>query len=108
MKYLGVLLDEHMSWNEQIYQTKLKLNRVTGILSKLHSHANVNTLRIAFYSVFQFHLQYGIQLWGKKKTRNQRNNEGILQNRALRKINFGKFHHPIKHIYKDHKILKFA
>ena len=31
-----------------------------------------------------------------------------LQNRALRKINFKKFHHPIKHIYKDHKILKFA
>ena len=31
-----------------------------------------------------------------------------LQNRALRKINFKKIHHPIKHIYKDHKILKFA
>ena len=31
-----------------------------------------------------------------------------LQNRALRKINFKKFHYPIKHIYKDHKILKFA
>ena len=31
-----------------------------------------------------------------------------LQNRALRKINFKKFHHPIKHIYKDHNILKFA
>ena len=26
----------------------------------------------------------------------------------LRKINFKKFHHPTKHIYKDHKILKFA
>ena len=31
-----------------------------------------------------------------------------LQNRALRKIDFKKFHHSIKHIYKDHKILKFA
>ena len=31
-----------------------------------------------------------------------------LQNRALRKINVKKFHHPIKHIYKDHNILKFA
>ena len=39
VKYLGVLLDEHMSWNEQIYQTKLKLNRAIGILSKLRSHA---------------------------------------------------------------------
>ena len=24
VKYLGILLDEHMSWNEQIYQMKLK------------------------------------------------------------------------------------
>ena len=31
-----------------------------------------------------------------------------LQNRALRKVNFKKFQHPIKHIYKDHKFLKFA
>ena len=31
-----------------------------------------------------------------------------LENRALRKINFKKFHHSIKHIYKDHTILKFA
>ena len=28
-----------------------------------------------------------------------------LQNHALRKINFKKLLHPIKHIYKDHKIL---
>ena len=56
MKYLGVLLDEHMSWNKQIYQTKLKPNRAIGIFSKLRSHANVNTLRIACYSLFQSHL----------------------------------------------------
>ena len=43
VKYLGVLLDEHMSWNEQIYQTKLKLNHAIGILSKLCSHVNINT-----------------------------------------------------------------
>ena len=31
----GVLLDELMSWNDQSYQIILKLNRTTGILSKL-------------------------------------------------------------------------
>ena len=66
VKYLGILLDEHMSWNDQVYQTKLKLNHATGILSKLCSYANINTLRIAYYSFFQSHLQYGIQLWGQK------------------------------------------
>ena len=56
VKYLGVLRDEHMSWNQQIYQMKLKLSRATVILSKLSSHGNLNTLRIAYYSLFQSHL----------------------------------------------------
>ena len=97
MKYLEVLLDEHMSWNKQIYQTKLKLNRAIGIISKLRSHANVNPLRMTYYSLVQSHLQYVIQLWGQK---NQEIKQIMqkLQNHALRKINFKKFHHPIKHL----------
>ena len=66
VKYLGVLLDEHMSWNEQIEQIKLKLNRSIGILNKLRSHENLNTLRIAYYLLFQSHIQYGVQLWSQK------------------------------------------
>ena len=90
MKYFGVLLDENMSWDEQIYQIKLKLNCPIGILSKLRSHANLNTLRIAYHSPFQSHLQYGIQLRGQK---NQEIKEIMqkLQNRALRKTYFKNF-----------------
>ena len=71
VKYLGVLLDEPMSWNQQM-----------DILSKLRSHTNLNTLRIAYYSLFQSHLQYDVQLWDQK-------------NKKIKEI-------------KDHKILKFT
>ena len=107
MKYLGVLLDEHVSWNEHIYQIKLKLNITVCILGKLCSHANLNTLRIAYYSLFQSHLQYDVQLWGQEDKKIQEIMQK-LKNWALRKINFKKFHHSIKHIYKDHKIVKFV
>ena len=66
MKHLGVLIYEHILWDEQIYQIKLKLNHAISILSKLRSYANVNTLRIAHYSLFQSHLCYGIQLLTQK------------------------------------------
>ena len=66
VKYLEDLLNEHMSSNEQIYQIKLTINHTIGILSKIRSRANLNTLRIAYYSLFQFHLQYVVQLWGYK------------------------------------------
>ena len=44
-KYLEVLLDEQMSWNEQIFQIKLKLNHSVDILDKLRSHMNLNTFK---------------------------------------------------------------
>ena len=67
MKYLRILIDESMFWNGQIYKIKLKLNRAIGILSNLRSHANLNKLRIAYYSLSQSHLQYHVQLWDQKK-----------------------------------------
>ena len=35
VKYLGVLLDEHLHWNKQISQVKMKLSHAIGIFSKL-------------------------------------------------------------------------
>ena len=64
VKYLGVLLDEHLHWNEQISQVKMKLNRAIGILSKLRCNANLSVLKIIHHSLFGSHLLYGSQLWG--------------------------------------------
>ena len=35
IKYLGVLIDEHLPWNKQIAQIKMRLNHAIGMLSKL-------------------------------------------------------------------------
>ena len=98
--YLGVLIDEHLLWNKQIAQIKMRLNCAIGMLSKLRINANFNIMKTAYHSLFESHLQYGTQLWGQK------NHESIttfqkLQNRALRKITFKKCH---KAVYKEYKI----
>ena len=66
MKYLGVLIDLHLHWNEQISQAKTKLNRAIGIPNKLRHHANLDVLKITFHSLFSFHVLYGPQLWSQK------------------------------------------
>ena len=71
VKYLGVLIDEHLLWNKQIAQIKMRLNRAIGMLSKIGINANLNILKTAYHSLFESHLQYGTQLWGRK------NNETI-------------------------------
>ena len=88
VKYLGVLLDDHLVWSKQINHVATKLNQVIGIISKLRSRASLKILKMT-YSLFCSHLLYGSQLWGESDITSQSKVEKI-QNRPLRKILFKK------------------
>ena len=87
VKYLGVLLDEHLLWTKQVNWVNSKLNQTIGILSKLRYSTTLPILKIFYHSLFGSHLQYGAQLWVQGNCVN-RNNIQKLQNQALRKITF--------------------
>ena len=63
VKYFGVLLDEHLQWNDQIVHVKIKLNRAIGILSKIRHNANPIILKVVYHSLFGSNLLYRAQLW---------------------------------------------
>ena len=106
VKYLGVLLDKHLHWNQHISQVKMKLNRAIAILSKVRYNANLNVLKIIYHSLFGSHLLYGSQIWGQKNLKTHTTFQA-LQNCALKKITFQKRRDSATCIYKDLKILKF-
>ena len=58
VKYLGVLLDEHLTWSPQISHVQMKLNREIGILSKLRYQENIHILKTVYHSLFETHLLY--------------------------------------------------
>ena len=89
VKYLGVLLDDHLLWSKQINHVATKLNQAIGILSKLRNRASLKILKMTYHSLFCSHLLYGSQLWGQSNVTSQ-NKIQKLQNRALRKILFKK------------------
>ena len=49
VKLLGVLIDEHLLWNKQVAQIKMRLNRAIGMLRKLRINANFNILKTAYH-----------------------------------------------------------
>ena len=58
-KYLGVLLDEHLLFKDQVNTLKQKLNRANGILAKLRYHLpSADILKTVHYSFFDTHLRY--------------------------------------------------
>ena len=56
VKYLAVLLDKHLQWNDQIAHVKIKLDRAIGILSKIRHNANPTILK--WYIILYLDLTY--------------------------------------------------
>ena len=107
VKYLGILLDEHVLWTNQVNWVNSKLNQTIEILLKIEKpNASLPVLKIVYHSLFGSHLQYGSQLWGQGNCVNQ-NNIQNHQNQTLRKITFKKLHDPVNPLYKYLKVLKF-
>ena len=85
IKYLGVLMDEHLSWKNQINSVSKKISRGVGILSKLKNCMGVELLKIIYYCLVYSHLSYGIEAWGSASTADL-NKILVLQKKAVRII----------------------
>ena len=66
VKYLGMLLDEHLSWMKEVTWVNSKLNQTIGIIRKLRHNTSLLILKIVYHSLFGWHLQYGAQLGDKE------------------------------------------
>ena len=64
VKFLGVILDDTMSWIPHINHTKNKVAKGLGIIAKAKRHLNYNTLKSLYYSFVYPHLIYCIEVWG--------------------------------------------
>ena len=62
--FLGVTINEHLSWKPHIDKICSKISKYIGILNKLKHYLPQNILRILYCSVVQSHLSYAILTWG--------------------------------------------
>ena len=54
VKYLGMYIDKHLSWNFHIFQLSKKLSRAHCILSKLRHYAPTKLCLQVYYAIFLF------------------------------------------------------
>ena len=64
VKYLGVFIDNEITWKEQVCHVVNKLANAARILSKMRHYVNKKTLVKLCYSFAYLHLKYGILAWG--------------------------------------------
>ena len=104
-KYLGLKLDQHLTFKQHMHTIKLKLDRANSLLAKIRYYVDSKVLNTIYSAIFESHLLYDWQLWGQTQTQVM---DSIIkiQNKALWIINFKGPSKSSAPLYKESKIFK--
>ena len=104
IKYLGLLIDSHLSWKYHILHISKKIKRCIGILSKIRHSVTDLVLVQLYYSLIYPFLTYSVITWG---TTYQTLLPLItLQKRAVRIITFSEYNCHSSPLFQILKVLK--
>ena len=84
-KFLGIFIDEHLSWATHIDNLSKQVARNVGMLNKLKHFLPMYIMRTIYCSLILSHLQYCTLLWENSYCTNL-NKLRILQKKAIRII----------------------
>ena len=104
IKYLGVLIHEHLSWKTHIDSLCNKISGIVGVISKLRHYLPTRVLLTMYRSMIHPLLLYGISIWGQA-SKLLINKLLVRQKRALRSIFFKKITESAIPLFIENNIL---
>ena len=106
-KFLGVLIDYQLTWQNHIQSVQTKVAKAIGAMFRIKNKVDNNILLMIYNTLILPHLSYCCEIWGN--TYNTRLNSLILlQKRAVRLVgNIGWNEHSTE-IFKQYRILKLC
>ena len=104
-KYLGLIIDSKLTWEDHGKYLSSKLSKTLGILFRTRNYLNKRSLFLIFNSLFLSHLRYGLICWGRCSNKVMKPLL-ILVNRAIRCILFlGHRENTIKYLAENNILL---
>ena len=70
MKFLGVLLDDNLSWKEHIKDLENKIAKSIGLVFRAKPFLDKESLLALYYSYIHSYLNYANLAWGNTHLRN--------------------------------------
>ena len=87
-KFLGVIIDEKLSWAPHIEYLTKKLRSITGAICRIRKSVPVNLYMNLYNALFESHLSFGISVWGVSIKNKSEDKLFITQKHCIR-ILFG-------------------
>uniref|UniRef100_A0A3Q2ZQH6 Reverse transcriptase domain-containing protein n=1 Tax=Kryptolebias marmoratus TaxID=37003 RepID=A0A3Q2ZQH6_KRYMA len=106
VKFLGVIIDEKLTWRAHIDYLRTKISRSIAVLHKVKDIFNDKALFILYNAIIVPHLIYCIEVWGNA-CKTITNPIFILQKRAVRIITRKHYYHPSNILFQELGLLKF-
>jgi exonuclease III len=103
-RFLGIILDEGMSWKDHTDGLKVKLSKACYAIRFLRPLVSHESLRTIYFSYFHAVMTYGIIFWG-----NSSHSDSIfkLQKRVIRIITYSRNKDSCRDLFKELNILPF-
>ena len=101
-KFLGITLDNMLTWKEHITDLTTKLNKACFAIRAVKPYMSLRVLRTVYFSYFHSIMSYGIIFWGSS---NLSNSIFKIQKRAIRIITSKSNRDSCRQVFNQYQIL---
>ena len=105
MKFLGILIDEHLTWSDHQLYVNLKVSRSLFTMKQVKHIFTADCLQMLYFSCIYPHLLYGLICWGNGRPSLSKQMY-LLQKRAVQIISKSKYNSHTDLLLKKLNILK--
>jgi hypothetical protein len=105
-KFVGIHLDEYLTFDHHVKYVRGKVAGAVFALSKLRNLLPKHIKYTVYNSLFRSHIEFGVTAWGRSKSTNIKR-ICVLQKRAVRYIENAKYNSHTGQIFSKFNILKF-
>jgi len=104
-KFLGILIDENLTWKEHLSHINKKISYALFSLKQIKHFLPKQCMKTLYYSLVHPHLTYGILAWGNT-TQSALHQTTMLQKRAIRLINNVKYNSHTDPLFRGSCVMK--
>ena len=104
IKFLGITLDENLSWNHHIDDVCRKLKSFFHIFYNIREYLSKKEIQSIYYALVYSRIKYGINVYGQAGS-TKIDKIQTLQNQLLKVLSEKNYRHPTEKLHKEFELL---
>ena len=106
IKYLGLILEEHLSWNQHVNEICNKLKCFFPLFYNIRQYLEKENIRNIYYTMIYSRIKYGSIITGQTTNENL-NKIQTLQNKLLKVLYYKSYRYSTNNLHNELSILKY-